>query len=86
MSDEYTRRDYAEDDQNTVQATSVSAAANERKVGREYTFDELYELSDNSPGHRDDDEAVSHYCNGSRDSREPQDTADKLAAKFKEFQ
>ena len=42
MSDEYTRRDYAEDDPNTVQATSVSAAANERKVGREYTFDELY--------------------------------------------
>jgi hypothetical protein len=34
MSDEdYTRRDYAEDKEDSVQATSVSAATNEKKVG-----------------------------------------------------
>jgi hypothetical protein len=33
MSEEYTRRDYAEDKEDSVQATSVSAATNEKKVG-----------------------------------------------------
>lgn len=33
MSEDYTRRDYAEDKEDSVQATSVSAATNEKKVG-----------------------------------------------------
>lgn len=83
MSDDYTRRDYAEDMPDSVQATSVSAATNEREVGREWAFGELYEpASDDSPGHDSDEAAVDGYCGGSRDSREPEDTADKLAAKF----
>lgn len=33
MSEDYSRRDYAEDMEDSVQATSVSAATNEKKVG-----------------------------------------------------
>lgn len=83
MSEDYTRRDYAEDDPNSVQSTSVSAATNERKTGTEYQFEELYEpTTDDSPGHDSDEEAVEGYCDGSRDFQEPKDTADQLAAKF----
>lgn len=84
MSEDYTRRDYAEDMPDSVQATSVSAATNERKVGREWAFGELYEPENTEPpGHHTDEEAVAGYCDGSRDSRESEDTADQLAAKFK---
>lgn len=86
MSEDYTRRDYAEDMPDSVQATSVSAATNERKTGPEYQFKELYEpASDDSPGHDSDEAAVDGFCGGSRDSREPEDTADKLEAKFEDI-
>lgn len=85
MSEDYTRRDYAEDMPDSKQATSVSAATNQRKVGVEYHMNELDWDERRDPGHGCDEAAVEAYCNGSRDTREPQDKADLLAAKWADF-
>jgi len=85
MSEEYTRRDYAEDMPDSKQATSVTQATNQRKVGATYTMGQLDWEDEANPGHESDEAAVAGYCDGSRDTREPEDKADKLAAKFEDF-
>lgn len=85
MSEDYTRRDYAEDMPDSKQATSVSAAANQRQTGPEYRMSELDWGEEPEPGHESDEAAVAGYCGGSRDTREPTDKADELAAKFEDF-
>lgn len=85
MSENYTRRDYAEDMPDSMQATSVSAATNQRKTGPTYLMRDLDWGSEPNPGHDCDEAAVAGYCGGSRDSREPTDKADELAAKFRGY-
>lgn len=80
----YTRRDYAEDDPDSVQSKSVTEEVDRRAVGR--THYEVESESEESHGHESDEAAVEGYCGGSRDSREATDKADELAAKFEGYQ
>lgn len=80
---EYTRRDYAEDKEDSVQAGSVTEAVDLRAVGR--THYEVESESEEPPGHDSDEGAVAGYCGGSRDSREATDKADELASKWEDF-
>lgn len=80
----YTRRDYAEDDPDSVQSVGVTGEIDRRKVGT--THYEVESEDEEPPGHDSDEAAVEGYCGGSRDTREATDKADELAAKFEGYQ